>query len=295
MSMQLRLLIVEDSENDTLLLVREVRKAGYVITYQRVDNLEAMRSALEQQWDLIIADYALPLFSAPDALRMVREIGIDLPFIIVSGIVGEDVAVESMKAGAHDYISKANLKRLVPAIEREMREAAVRRERRSTEKALEFERASFHAVLETLPVLVALLTPDYHVSFANRIFRDRFGDSLGRRCFEYCFGSRSARCEFCETHTVLESNTPHHWEYACPDGHHYDIHDYPFIDADGAPLILITGIDVTERKRAEEELAPAPRSPGRAGETTHRRIGLAQPACLRLIGVSRCSRVVDLF
>jgi len=254
MSMQLRLLIVEDSEDDTLLLLRELRKAGYVVTYQRVDNPEAMRIALGQQWDLIISDYVLPLFSAPDALRMVRESGIDLPFIIVSGIVGEDVAVESMKAGAHDYISKVNLKRLVPAIEREMREAAVRRERRSTEKALEFERRRFDEVLETLPVLVALLTPDYHVSFANRIFRDRFGDSLGRRCFEYCFGSRSARCEFCETHNVLKSNTPHHWEYACPDGRHYEIHDYPFIDADGAPLILKTGIDVTERKRAEEEL-----------------------------------------
>ncbi|OPY67580.1 MAG: Blue-light-activated protein [Syntrophorhabdaceae bacterium PtaU1.Bin034] len=136
MNKQLRLLIVEDSEDDALLVVRELRKAGYSVVYECVDSSESMDAALEREWDVIVADYVLPLFSGPAALRAVREKGIDLPFIVVSGNIGEDIAVAAMKAGAHDYILKSNLKRLVPAIERELRDAEVRRERRMAEKAL---------------------------------------------------------------------------------------------------------------------------------------------------------------
>ncbi len=136
MNRKLSLLIVEDSEDDCLLAVRQLIKGGYDVVYERVDTLESMNSALERQWDLIIADYVLPAFGGLAALRAVQEKGIDLPFIIVSGNIGEDVAVEAMKAGAHDYILKSNLKRLVPAVERELRDAEVRRERKIAEKAL---------------------------------------------------------------------------------------------------------------------------------------------------------------
>ena len=136
MSTQLRLLIVEDSEDDTILLVRELRKGGYDVTYERVETRESMKAALAGQWDLVIADYMLPVFSGLAALKLLQESGIDLPFIIVSGHIGEDIAVNTMKAGAHDYILKGNLKRLVPAVQRELREAEVRRERRKAESAL---------------------------------------------------------------------------------------------------------------------------------------------------------------
>jgi len=131
MSKPLRVLIVEDSENDALLLIRELRRGGYEPVLERVETQESMKSALrERQWDVIISDYILPKFSGLSALAVLKESGLDLPFIIVSGNIGEDIAIETMKAGAHDYIIKGNLKRLVPAVERELREAEVRHERR---------------------------------------------------------------------------------------------------------------------------------------------------------------------
>ncbi len=89
--------------------------------------------------------------------------------------------------------------------------------------------------------------------FANRFFRERFGESNGRRCFEYLF-NRTEPCEICDTYTVLKTMAPHRWEWTGPDGRNYDVHDFPFTDADGSPLILEMGIDVTERKQAEDAL-----------------------------------------
>jgi hypothetical protein len=93
-----------------------------------------------------------------------------------------------------------------------------------------------------------LLSPDYHVPFANRFFRDRFGESHGRRCFEYLFG-RGEPCEICESNTALKTMAPHQWEWIGPDGRNYDVFDFPFTDTDGSTLILEMGIDITERKQ----------------------------------------------
>jgi len=117
MATPLRVLIIEDSEDDTRRLVRELERDGYESTFKRVDTAEAMAAALDEQaWDLVIADYSMPSFSSPAALKLLKEKELDLPFIIVSGTIGEDRAVEAMKAGAHDFILKNNLKRLLPAI-----------------------------------------------------------------------------------------------------------------------------------------------------------------------------------
>lgn len=137
MGKPLRVLIIEDSEDDVALVLRELRRAGYEPEFQRVETAEEMKGALAgQKWEIIICDYAMPRFNAPAALRVLRESGIDIPFIIVSGTIGEDTAVEMMRAGAHDYIMKWNLKRLVPAIERELRDAKVRRAKRRAEEEL---------------------------------------------------------------------------------------------------------------------------------------------------------------
>lgn len=137
MTTQLRALIVEDSEDDAVLLLRELRADGYDPLFERVDTAEAFRAALaRQEWDIVIADYSMPQFSAPAALKLLQESGLDLPFIILSGAIGEDTAVVMMKAGAHDYIMKNNLARLIPAIEREIGEAEVRRERRHAQESL---------------------------------------------------------------------------------------------------------------------------------------------------------------
>ncbi|MGH7411491.1 MAG: response regulator, partial [Candidatus Methylomirabilis sp.] len=138
MGTPLRVLIVEDSEDDAALLVRELRRGGYDPEIRRVDTTAAMSAALDREtWDIVISDYTMPRFSAPAALSLFQERGLDVPFIIVSGTVGEDAAVAAMKAGAHDYLMKGKLARLVPAVERELREAEGRRERKRAEVTLE--------------------------------------------------------------------------------------------------------------------------------------------------------------
>jgi DNA-binding NtrC family response regulator len=136
MSTPLRVLLVEDSKGDANLIVLELQDSGYAPEFERVDTPEAFRAALTRQtWDLIICDYFLPRFSGLDALAMVKESGLDLPFIIVSGVIGEDVAVAAMKSGAYDYVMKGNLARLGPAVQRALQEAEERRARRRAEEA----------------------------------------------------------------------------------------------------------------------------------------------------------------
>ena len=137
MNKKLRVLIVEDSEDDARLLIRELEKGGYELEHERVETSDSMQAALDKDgWDIILADYVLPHFSGLDALILLQKSGKDLPFILVSGKIGEDIAVDAMKAGAHDYIKKENLSRLIPAIEREIRQAVVRQERRKAQEEL---------------------------------------------------------------------------------------------------------------------------------------------------------------
>ena len=138
METHLRILIIEDSRDDAHLILREVRQGGYEVESERVETAEAMQEALRRQkWDLIICDFSLPRFSAPNALELLKKSGLDIPFIIVSGTIGEESAVNALKAGAHDFIIKGNFARLLPAIERELKDARVRRERRERERELE--------------------------------------------------------------------------------------------------------------------------------------------------------------
>ena len=133
----LNVLIVEDSEDDALLLLQELRRGPWQVTYQLVDNPAAMSAALVQGgWDLIIADYAMPQFSGPAALAMAIQHGSKPPFILISGVVGEETAVQAMKAGADDYLSKSNMVRLLPIVERELQNAYETREAKRTETSL---------------------------------------------------------------------------------------------------------------------------------------------------------------
>jgi diguanylate cyclase (GGDEF)-like protein len=146
----LRVLVIEDSEDDAELLLAELRRSDYEPTYERVETADSMKRALySQTWDIVISDYSMPRFSAPAALELLRDTLLDLPFIIVSGAVGEGTAVEAMKKGAHDYILKGNLKRLIPAIERELREAEVRRENKRADERLRY--LAYHDSVTDLP------------------------------------------------------------------------------------------------------------------------------------------------
>lgn len=170
----LQILIVEDSENDALLLELELQRAGYQTVCHRVDTAAAMGAALDRQrWDVVIADYVMPMFNGLAALALVREKGLDLPFIIVSGHITEDTAVAAMKAGAHDYVMKDKLARLGPAVERELREAEVRHQRRRTEETLKVEHAitrimaNASSIEEASPGIVQLLIDGLEVDFGG--------------------------------------------------------------------------------------------------------------------------------
>ena len=148
-SKPLRILLVEDSEDDAELLVCHLEHHNCDVEWLRVETPEAMSSALDrQQWDIILADYSLPKFNATAALHVLQSKALDIPFIIVSGNIGEETAVAAMKAGAHDYIMKGNLARLVPAIEREIEEAASRRERQRIQLELKESEARWHLALD---------------------------------------------------------------------------------------------------------------------------------------------------
>jgi PAS domain S-box-containing protein len=134
MPSSIRVLIVEDSLDDTWLMVRELQRGGFHVEFERVETSAAMQAALElHSWDIVLSDYRLPLFSGNSALTLFQQKGLDIPFIIVSGAIGEDRAVEILKMGAHDYVMKDNLLRLVPAVTRELQAANERRMRRQAE------------------------------------------------------------------------------------------------------------------------------------------------------------------
>ena len=180
MDVPLRVLLVEDSEDDALLLLRELRRGGYEPLIERVDTAGDMEAALDERgWDLVIADHSMPKFSSSAALELLRHKGfVDLPFIIVSGRIGEDAAVAAMKAGAHDYIMKDNLARLNTAIERELREAESRKERRRAEEALRTSETRFRLMIEQSPLSIQIFSPDGRTLRVNRAWERLWGVTL---------------------------------------------------------------------------------------------------------------------
>jgi PAS domain S-box-containing protein len=173
MSIPLKLLLVEDSEVDARLLMHALRQGGYDATIIRVENRADMIDALaDRSVQIVISDYRLPEFTAPEALETLKETGQDLPFIIVSGTVGEEKAVDAMKAGAHDYVMKDNLLRLIPAIQRELHEAESRRHRSDAEDALRESERRFRTLADSAPVLIWITDADGNYTYVNKTWLD---------------------------------------------------------------------------------------------------------------------------
>ena len=168
MPIRLRVLFVEDSEDDVLLIVRELRRAGYDVSFRKVDTPEEMRNALsKEEWDIILSDYVMPHFTTAEALSILKETGLDIPFIIVSGAIGEQAAVELMKAGAHDFVMKDSLAKLGPVAQRELRDADTRRERRQAQERLKESEEGYRLLFQSSPNVIAQVDSEGRFLLAN--------------------------------------------------------------------------------------------------------------------------------
>jgi len=200
MGKPLRVLMVEDSEDDALLVLRELRAAGYDLTHERVDTAAALEAALDRHpWDLVIGDYSMPHFSGTAALAMLRQRGLDVPYICVSGTITEELAVAAMKAGAHDYVTKGQLKRLLPAIERELREAQGRATLRATE-------ASFATLVEYAPVGIYRSSPEGRFLSVNAAVVRMLGYETGAQVLNLDM-ARDVYADAAERQRLVERDT----------------------------------------------------------------------------------------
>ncbi len=185
MSQLLRVLVVEDSEEDAGLMLRQLRLGGFEPQFTRIASTTAMEAALDRErWDIIICDYCMPGFGGMEALALYKQKGLDIPFIILSGYIGEDIAVAAMKAGVHDYIMKDKMARLVPAVARELRNAAVRQARKMSEQTLRESEERLRASASELENMVnELRTTDNQLRAANQALSES-GRKLEQRVYE---------------------------------------------------------------------------------------------------------------
>ena len=254
----LRVLIAEDTEDDALLIMRELERSGYRLECERVATAATLKNALTKPWDILLSDFSMAGFTAPDALRILQESGLDLPFVIVSGTVGEERAVEAMRAGASDYVLKDNLTRLVAVVERELREAADRRKRRQAEEML----ARMGRIMDNSPVEIYIIDPaTLHFLQANQTALSNTGYSaeemrlmtpldiksnltaerFARLCAPLLNGEREQ----------ISFETTHRRK----DGSIYPIEaKLQYSRSETAPVFVAIIQDITERKQAEETL-----------------------------------------
>jgi two-component system sensor histidine kinase UhpB len=267
-SRPLRVLLVEDSEEDAMLIQMRLRQPQWSAQCKRVQDESALRQALEkEEWDLIISDYVIPGFSGLHALEVVRELDLDIPFIVVSGMIGEETAVAAMKAGAHDYLMKDNLARLVPAIERELREAETRRARRISEQKLKLEHTFRKAIENSIPSGIAVMDLSKVQTYVNPSFCAMVGWSEGdligtRPPFVYWPEEERKKIEACFA-TAFKGKAPANGfelRFCKRDGTRFDalVFIAALLDANGKVTGWVRSVtDITQRKKMEEALRHA--------------------------------------
>ncbi|ACH39416.1 response receiver sensor histidine kinase response regulator, PAS and PAS domain-containing [Citrifermentans bemidjiense Bem] len=258
----LRILIVDDSPEDAALIVRQLQ-GEFSISYERVETPDEMEAALDKGgWHIVISDYVMPKFSGLAALKLLHDRGMDLPFIMVSGQMGEDAAVEAMRAGAHDYLLKDRLSRLIPAIKRELNDAVVRRERRMAEEALSATEARFHSLVEQSLVGIFMLQDDVFI-YVNPKFGEIFAYEPqqlieSRSLLELVAPEDQIRVMTRFLRPLMEESDSLHFFFRGKrrDGSLIDLEvNGTRTRVNGSAAIIGTLLDITERKRAEAELS----------------------------------------
>ena len=260
----LRVLVVEDSESDTELIIRQLKKAEYSVYHERVETVKEMKAALEKQtWDIIISDYKLPRFSAPAALELLQKTKLDIPFIVISGVIGEEKAVDLMKAGAHDYLMKNKLARLAPVVKREIAEAQIRRERKQTFEKIYLSERRFRTVMENAPVGIYLIGIDGRFLSINIAMCEMLGysnDELLGLTFNDITSNEDKEIGSSLMCRALSGEiSTYSFEKRClhKNGHKVwvSVSSSLMRDNKNNPMYFISHIqDITERKLAEEAL-----------------------------------------
>lgn len=263
MSNRIKILIAEDCEADAILLVREIRRAGYEPTYERVETEDGLRQALERQpWDVVVSDFSMPQFNARAVARIVAEMVPEVPLIVVSGAVGEEEAAAIMRDGARDFILKSHLKRLTPAIVREIEAARMRRDKRQADERLDRERELLRQLMEGIPDAIFFKDLQHRYVHLNDAHRRALSvgkgeDVVGHTAEKFLSAAR-ARTHHEEEEWVLSNGKPmigcvERWNM--PDG------TTRWVSATKAPIrdphgkiIGVVGIarDITESKRQEQ-------------------------------------------
>jgi PAS domain S-box-containing protein len=256
----LRVLMVEDSEDDMLLIIRELKKGGYDPVHEKVETEKAMSKALrEKPWDVILCDYKLPKFSGTKAIAVLKETNIDIPIIIVSGAIGEETAIECMRLGAHDYIMKNNLWRLCPAITRELEEAGSRSKRKQAEEALRESEALYRSQFEDHSAVKLLIDPDTgNIIDANEAAANFYGwsrENLKQMKIQEI--NTLPPEEVIKAMETVRTQKRIHFEFRHrrADGSIRNVDVFSSkIKAKGKDILHSIIHDITERKRAEEAL-----------------------------------------
>lgn len=262
MKSPLKVLMLEDSQHDAALIVDELKRGGFELSFERVWTPDQMGDALRRgPWDVILSDFSMPGFDGLSAFSLLKVSGLDIPFLLISGTIGEGLAVAAVKAGVNDYINKENLAPLVPAVKRELRNAKERHRWKQTEAALRESQFRLQAILDSSRARMFIKDVEGCYLQINREFERRFNlrseEILGRTDAEI-FPPEQAAIFRTNDIEVVRAGKPVEFEEIVQNGdvlHTSIVHKFPLRDAIGK-VYAICGIvvDITERKRAEDDL-----------------------------------------
>ncbi|MEP6873359.1 MAG: response regulator [Burkholderiales bacterium] len=258
----IKILVVEDSEDDAKLAMRALRHGGFIPTYLRVENVEALRAAFERElWDAVLSDFRLPGFTGVDALNVFRGTGLDIPFIFFSGTIGEETAVAAMKAGASDYVMKQHMARLAPVLERELGQAMIRAEHRKGQVDLAVSRDRYVDLYDSAPVGYLTLSADGRIAQVNLTGAEMLGEQrdhlLHARFMRFVLASDADRWHEHFRHS-LQHGDKQRFELTLSSNDRSSLHvqlDCMRAQADlGSPTVRIAMTDISARREAEADL-----------------------------------------